>query len=372
MLGSRFEDVRVSLVHERLTEVGGSEAVVGQLAALCPGSTLFVPIADPALSIPGLRPVATSTSPLQRLYRGGDRYAHLLPLLPAAMRSADLGSIDIVVTSHHAFANRVRVPDGVPVVSYTHTPARWMWQKEMRAGEGGPAGRAALRAFAATQRAADRRAAQRMDTIVATSQAVVGRVREWWGCDAVVVPPPVDVTFYVPAGDVVREDFFLMAGRLVPYKRPEVAVAAARRAGVRLVVAGDGRARAACERVAAPDTLFLGRVNDATLRDLFRRCRALVFPGHEDFGIVPVEAQACGAPVIALGIGGALDTVVAGLTGVLVSPRGDVVEGFRRALLELDAQRFDAHRIREHAQRFSAEAFRTNMAAVLDRALAAR
>lgn len=211
-----------------------------------------------------------------------------------------------------------------------------------------------------------------MDMIVASSRAVAVRVRAWWGREAVVVPPPIDVIWYSPADDVVREDFFLLAGRLVPYKRPEVAVEAAYRAGVRLVVAGDGRARAACERVAGPGTEFLGRVDDMTLRDLYRRCRALVFPGHEDFGIVPVEAQACGAPVIALGIGGVLDTVKPDVTGVLVSPQGDLVEGFRRAMQDFDARPFDAQRIRTHAEGFSARAFHSRMAVVLDRALAAQ
>ena len=363
---------RTALVHERLTEYGGSEAVVEHLAALCPDSTLFVPVADPALRFAGLARTPVTTSPLQRLYRGGGHYAHLLPLLPAAMATADLGTPDVVVTSHHAFANRVRVPAGVPVVSYTHTPARWMWQREMRAGEGGPAGRAVLAAFAATQRRADRRAAQRAHTIVANSHAVAQRVRGWWGREAVVVPPPVDVETYHPDRGVEREDFFLLAGRLVPYKRPDVAVEAARRAGVRLVVAGEGRARAECERLAGPRTEFLGRVDDATLRDLFRRCRALVFPGLEDFGIVPVEAQACGAPVVALGVGGACDTVLPGVTGELVAPGPDLAGAFADALTAFDAGRYDTQRLRRHAENFSAAAFRERMARVVARALTDR
>lgn len=363
---------RTALVHERLTEYGGSEAVVEHLAALCPDSTLFVPVADPALRLAGLARTPVATSPLQHLYRGGGHYAHLLPLLPAAMATADLGTPEVVVTSHHAFANRVRVPDGVPVVSYTHTPARWMWDAGMRAGEGGPAGRAALGAFAATQRRADRRAAQRAHTVVANSRAVAQRVRDWWGRGAVVVPPPVDVESYRPDPTVGREDFFLLAGRLVPYKRPEIAVEAARRAGVRLVVAGEGRALPACERVAGPRTEFLGRVDDATLRDLYRRCRALVFPGHEDFGIVPVEAQACGAPVVALGVGGALDTVVPGVTGELVAPDLDLAAAFVTALAAFDGRRYETARLRRHAEGFSAAAFRERMARVVDRALAGR
>jgi glycosyltransferase involved in cell wall biosynthesis len=364
-------DARVALVHERLTEIGGSERVVEQLARLCPNSSLFVPIADPTLRLNGLSDISIQTSGLQRLYAGGEHYAHLLPLLPMAMCNADLGQPDVVVTSHHAFANRVRVPSGVPVVSYTHTPARWMWQAAMRAGEGTLVSRSALAAFSATQRAADRRAAARAHTIISNSRAVAHRVSLWWGRQAVVVPPPVDVVGFHPDPFVERENFFLLAGRMVPYKQPQVAVEAARRAGVRLVVVGDGRMRAECERVAGPRTEFLGRVDDATLLDLYRRCRALIFPGHEDFGIVPVEAQACGAPVIALGVGGVLDTVVPGVTGQLIDPRGEVVGNLAAAMIAFDPRSYSPFVIRRHAERFSEYAFHSRMASVLSDVLVA-
>lgn len=363
-------DARVALVHERLTEVGGSERVLEQLAAMCRRSTLFVPIADPQIRIEGLVTTPMRTSALQRLYAGGDRYAHLLPLLPGAMRWADLPAADVVVTSHHAFANRVRVPPGVPLISYTHTPARWMWQPEMLDGESGPFGRASLQAFSATQRHADRRAAGRAHTIVANSTAVAGRIRRWWRRSAVVVPPPVDTDRYRPDRSTGREDFYLLAGRLVPYKRPQVAVEAARRAGVRLIVAGEGRARAECERVAGPRTTFLGRVDDATLLELYRRCRALIFPGHEDFGIVPVEAQACGTPVIALGAGGALDTVRAGVSGALVPPTPDPVPALQSAIEAFAPGDLDGEAIRAWAERFSIPAFHRRMATVVRGVLA--
>jgi glycosyltransferase involved in cell wall biosynthesis len=153
-----------------------------------------------------------------------------------------------------------------------------------------------------------------------------------------------------------REGFFLLAGRMVPYKRPEVAVAAAEQAGVDLVVVGDGRSRPAVEAAAGPHTQILGAVDDATLRDLYRRCRALVFPGEEDFGIVPVEAQACGTPVIALGVGGVLDTIVDGETGVLYDGAGP--EALAAVMRDFGSDRFDPHRIRTHAEGFSPDRFR--------------
>ncbi|HYF47058.1 MAG TPA: glycosyltransferase, partial [Acidimicrobiales bacterium] len=363
---------RVALVHERFTEIGGSERVVEQFHRIWPDAPVYASVAQPEGLPEGLVDADVRPSALQRLHSPNRSYAALLPFLPMAMARLDLADADLVVVSHHAFANRVRPPDGTPVISYTHTPARWIWEPELRANEiGGPIGRAGLGFFARTQRRADRAAAGRLTGLVVNSTHVAERVRRYWERDAVVVPPPVDTEFYVPDRDGrPREDFFLLAGRLVPYKQPEIAVAAAERAGVRLVVAGDGRARPAVEAAAGPHTELLGRVDDDTLRDLYRRCRALVFPGEEDFGIVPVEAQACGAPVIARRIGGVLDSVVDGTTGVLYEGDPEDVGALAAALTDFDAARFDPDGIRAHADGFSRAAFRERFAAEVDALLA--
>lgn len=361
---------RVAVVHERFTDYAGSERVVDQLLQIWPGADLFAPIVDPAALPASAVGHRVRDSALRRVYRGGGRYAHLLPALPLAMRSFDLRGYDLVVTSHHAFAHRVRPPAGTPVLSYTHSPARWMWEPEMLSGEGGRLGELGLSAFALTQRRADRAAAARVTSIVANSSAVAERVRTWWGRTAQVVHPPVDVTSYTPDACVLREDFFLLAGRLVPYKRPEVAAAAARQAGVRLVVAGDGRARSAVLAAGGRSVEVLGRVSDAVLRDLYRRCRALVLPGEEDFGIVPVEAQACGAPVIALRAGGALDSVIEGVTGRLYLPNADPVGALADALRSFRPQDHDPAVIRRHAEGFAPERFRERFSAAADLLLA--
>lgn len=344
-----------------------------ELYRLWPQATIFANLVDPAAVPLSLRDADLRPGLAQRAYRGGRGYAHLLPVLPLSTRRHDLRGFDLVLTSHSAFANRVRAGEGVPIVSYVHTPARWIWQPEMRAYEAGPAGAAVLSVFAATQRRPDRAAAGRLAVLVANSTHVADRVRRWWQQPASVIPPPVDVARHSFADPVGRDDFFLLAGRLVPYKRPELAVAAARRAGVRLIVAGDGRSRAVVERQTGPGIELLGRVDDRTLTSLYQTCRALVFPGEEDFGMVPVEAQAAGAPVIAYGVGGVRDSVIDGVTGLLYqvrSPGGDEqhVEALAAALERFDPRRFDSNAISSHAQQFSPAAFRSRFGALVQSA----
>ncbi|HUF84097.1 MAG TPA: glycosyltransferase [Acidimicrobiia bacterium] len=364
--------MRVAIVHEKFTVLAGSERVVEQLHVLFPDAPIFGSVLDRKTLPPGLADADVRPTGLQRLYRGGDHYAHLLPLIPRAMARIDVGDVDLVVTSHHAFANRVRVPGQIPVISYTHTPARWIWDPTKLADErGGALGRRALGLFARTQRRPDRAAARRLRAIIANSGNVADRIERWWGRSSTVVHPPVDVDWYTPDPNVAREDFFLLAGRLVPYKEPMVAVAAANPAGVRLVVAGEGRQLEQVRAEAGPRVEVLGRVNDSTLRDLYRRCRALVFPGEEDFGIVPVEAQACGAPVVARAVGGGLETV-ADTTGVLYPAPADrpgAVGALADALRAFDPDRFDSEVIRRRAESFSPEHFRRGFFAEVERAL---
>lgn len=363
---------RVAIVHERFTEIGGSERVVEQLHAMWPEAVIHTTVVDDSALPAGLVDADIRPSALQSLYRGGGRYAHLLPLLPAAMRALDLRWADLVVCSHHAFANGVRARPGVPVISYTHTPARWLWDGAMRSQEsGGQLGRLGLHAFASVHRRVDASWARRVSHIVVNSRHVAERVWRYWGRVPEVVPPPVDVERFTLDASVGREDFFLLAGRLVPYKRPEVAVAAAQRAGVRLVVAGGGRSLPAVQAAAGKGVELLGPVDDDTLLDLYRRCRGLVFPGEEDFGIVPVEAQACGAPVLAQGVGGVLDSVVDGVTGTLYRDggTGQEVKAMASAMRSFDDDRFDHQAIAAHAQRFSNGAFRRRFNATVERIL---
>jgi glycosyltransferase involved in cell wall biosynthesis len=366
--------LRAAIVHERFTELGGSERVVEQMHRIWPTAPIYTTVVDRSSLTAGLADADIRPSPLQRLYRGGRGYAHLLPLLPVAISRIDVGDVDLVVTSHHAFSNRVRPPTGVPVLSYTHTPARWIWDAAKLTDErGGPLGRFTLGAYARTQRGPDRAAAARMRGIVVNSRHVSARVASWWSRGSEVVHPPADVDRFTPDPALTREDFFLAVGRLVPYKRPLAAVAAARLAGARLVIAGEGRLRDEVTAAAGPSVEVLGEVDDATLLDLYRRCRALVFPGDEDFGIVPVEAQACGTPVLARAVGGVLESVVDGVTGQLYGGPGpgDDVDALADAMRAFDPDRFDPQAARSHAETFAPARFRAALTGAVERILAA-
>ncbi|RMI32184.1 glycosyltransferase [Nocardia stercoris] len=367
---------RVAIVHERFTEYGGSEAVIAEFLRTWPGAPVFAPIAtDECVSAvraaAGAPDAVFHPAALNPAYRalGGRSHAPLLPLVPPVLRRLPLRDYDAVVISHHSFAVSAAAATGAPVVAYVHSPARWAWDKAFRAREaGGRGGELALAALGGLARRAELRAVPRLTHVVANSAAVADRVRDWWGLPAAVVHPPVRIDRFAPDPALSRGEFFLMAGRLVPYKRADLAIRAAQRAGVRLVVLGEGRFRPALEAIAGPETTFLGAAPDDVLLDMYRRCRALLMPGVEDFGIVPVEAMACGTPVLAVGSGGALDTVLPGLSGAHVTPGDDdaVVAGLATAMRDFDDSAYDAAAIREHAVSFAPEAFRARMADVVN------
>jgi glycosyltransferase involved in cell wall biosynthesis len=366
-----MSDPRFAIVHERFTEIAGSEHVVEQLATAWPQASVHVPIARSS-GVPAGLNAPPETSWLNRLYHltGERAHAPFMPLMPRVFRNMDLGDPDVVLVSHHAFATQAAFATSAPTIAYVHSPARWAWDKSLREGEAsGRVGAAALTMLARTTKKAEAAAAPRLHTVVANSTVVAKRIEDWWNREAIVIPPPVDTDAFTPDPGVDRDDFYLLAGRLVPYKRPDIAIRAAAAANVRLVVAGDGRSLDFCRSIAGPNVEFVGRVAHETLLGLHRSARALVMPGLEDFGIVPVEAMACGTPVIALGKGGALDSVVDGVTGEFVAGDTDdeLVSGFAEAMGAFDASRFDPATVRRHAEKFSRSVFRRRMREVVDR-----
>lgn len=356
---------RVALTHEWLTVPGGSEKVVERLLELVPQAELFTtvykaenfgaPIAD--------RPVHASV--LDRLPSARANYPKLLPFMDAAWRRFDLSGFDLVLSSSHACAKNVRTPPDAVHVCYCHTPMRYAWDPGFLAGERlGPVGRLAFRAALPHLRRTDLRGAGQVDRFIANSTVVAERIRRVYGREATVVHPPVDVRSHLGTPRRAEPDApYLVFGRVVPYKRVDHAVAACARLGRRVIVAGEGRDLDRVRALAGAGATFTGHVSESELAELLATSRALLFPGEEDFGIVPVEAQAAGLPVVGYAAGGVRDSVLDGVTGVLYddgSPAGLVAAIERFELLELDE--LD---MRENAGCFTREAFLDGVEAVL-------
>ncbi len=359
---------RVAVVHEWLTIPGGSEDVVIELLEMFPKAELFTSIYDPEPwpEIVTERPVHASY--LNRIPGAQAHYPKLLPLMTRAYRAFDFSRFDLVLSSSHACAKNIRTPPGVPHVCYCHTPMRYAWDESLLEGEEiGRATRLALPLMLHRLRRQDVEGAASPDVFVANSRNVADRIRRYYGRSAEVVNPPVDVERLLSLSRKQGEHY-LVFGRVVPYKRVEFAVAACARLGRSLKVAGDGRAMASVRAAAAghPEIELLGRVEDAERDALMGSARALLFPGEEDFGIVPVEAQAAGLPVIAYEVGGASETVIDGRTGVLFEQQSAL--GLAAAIERFEGLQLNEQTIRQNAERFGRERFRSEMAAVIERA----
>lgn len=303
--------LRVALVHDWLTGMRGGEKCLEVLCQAFPDAALHTLIHRRGALSPAIERMAIRTSPLQRVPGVLTHYRKLLPVMPLAARSWKVGDVDLVVSFSHCVAKAVRPPRGVPHVSYCFTPMRYAWQGRdayLNDWTDRPVRRALAGAILDRMRAWDRASAERVTHFVAISETVRERIGRCYQRESHVIQPPVDTAFYTP-GPQPRESFYLCVSALVPYKRLEQAVAACSRSGRELVVIGEGTERGRLAKQAGPGVRFLGWQPDEVIRDHYRRCRALLFPGEEDFGIVPIEALACGAPVVALGRGGVAETV---------------------------------------------------------------
>ena len=357
---------RVAVSHEWLTIPGGSETVVQAILELVPHAEVFVSVRDRARTwAPPLRDTPIHESWLGRLPGAAGQYPKLLPLMDGAFRRFDMSRFDLIISSNHACAKNVRTPAGTRHVCYCHTPMRYVWDPSFLEGENlGPVGTLAFRALLPRLRRTDLRGATQPDTFVANSRFVAQRIADAYGREAQVIHPPVDVGRFATTARAVAPDApYLVFGRVVPYKKVDVAVAACARLGRPLVVAGGGRDLERVRAMAGPQTTFLGSIDDARVGELFATCRALLFPGQEDFGIVPVEAQAAGLPVIALDSGGARDSVADGVTGVLYP--GATTDALCAAIERFESLSFDDSALRGHAAAFAPRRFAAEFGHVL-------
>lgn len=360
---------RVVLVHDWLTGMRGGEKVLESLCRLFPDSDLLTLVHVPGSVSPTIEARRIRTSFVQRLPMRARLYRHYLPLFPMAIEGFDLDDADLVVSTSHCAAKSV-VPTGRAVhVCYCHSPMRYAWdQFEAYFGRDriGPVAAAAARPVLAWLARWDRATAGRVTHFVANSQFVAGRIARYYNRPASVLHPPVDTRFFTPASGS-SEPYFLVVSALVPYKRLDVALRAATRLGVRLKVVGTGPDLARLQAQAGPLVEFAGALPPEQLREAYRNALALVLPAEEDFGIAPVESMACGRPVVALGRGGATETVVDGVTGLLVDDHTDAA--FADTMDRIRRTSFDPDALVRHADRFSTARFEEGLRTTLTGAL---
>ena len=360
----------VVLVHDWLTGLRGGEKCLDVLARAMPGATLHTLLYRKGKTTPAIDSLRVVPSWLNRLPAVHRYYRGLLPIFPSVVEKAwRFADAELVVSMSHCVAKSAQAGPGVPHVSYCFSPMRYAWQMRQQYYDGvGARGLKARLADALLDRirAWDLKTVDRVSHFVAISHHIARRIEECYGRTSVVIYPPVDTEYYTPAncGEKApkREDFYLVVSALAPYKRFDLAIGACQRLGRRLVVIGSGQAEASLKKMAGLETTFLGWQPDSVIRDHLRRSAALLFPGEEDFGIVPVEAQACGSPVIALGRGGAAETVRDlnaghGPTGILFeeSSVDSLVEAMER--FESNREAFDPQAARRQAERFSKPRF---------------
>lgn len=363
--------MRVAIVHYWLVTMRGGEKVLEELCRMYPEADIFTLVCDREKLSPLLKSKRIFTSFLQRIPGARKYYTKLLPLMPFALEEFDLQGYDLVISSESGPAKAVLTrPDAVHVC-YCHSPMRYIWDHyHIYRREMGWLGRVVMSLSAPFLRVWDVTTSSRVDAFVANSAHVARRIFRFYGRGATVIYPPVAVDDFKPTGQ--PGEFYLCAGQLVSYKRVDLAVRAFSKMGKRLVVIGEGAQRESLAKIAGPTIEFLGYQPFPVLRDHLQRCRALVFPGEEDFGILPVEAMACGRPVIAYDSGGARETVTSEDYGVKFPKQTEqsLIDAVTR--FEAIEQTLDPFEIRRHAETFSPDVFRKKMALLISEVTASR
>lgn len=349
-----WKDLRVVLSHDWLTGMRGGERVLEWLCRGFPDAPVVTLIHNAGRISDAINTHRVVTSALQRVPGIFRWYRYFLPVYPMAVAGLRVPPADLLISTSHCAAKGVRPAAGTKHLCYCFTPMRYAWTFYEEYFGTHPLKKAVLSPTLAALRRWDRRTSDRVDRFVTLSRHVQDRIRRFYEREADVVHPPVDVAYFTPSGEE-HAGYDLIVSALVPYKRLDLAVRAYTRLGYPLKVVGTGTEFAELRRLAGPGIEFLGWLPDEKIRDLYRRCRCLVFPGEEDFGIVPVEAQACGRPVVALGKGGVLESVADGVSGVFFHEQTEAA--LLGAVEECAARKWDAATIRRNAERFAPQCF---------------
>lgn len=364
--------MKTAIVTDWLAQMGGAERVVLALTDLFPDAPIFTTVYNPDQVDPIFHSMDIRPSFIQKLPGARTGYQKYLPLMPTAVEQFDLSRFDLVISSSSSVAKGVLTGTRTLHICYCHTPMRYAWDfyhEYLNGPDVGPLKRKLIPWVMTYIRMWDRQSADRVDHFIANSANVAGRIRKHYRREADVIHPPVDAAFFAPAGGAGDEagpvgDFFLVVSRLVPYKRVDLAIRACNGLGLPLRVIGTGPEFDRLKAMAGPTVRMMGRVSDEEIRWHYAHCQALLFPGEEDFGITPLEAQAAGSPVLAFGRGGALETVIPGVTGEFFAQQ--TVQSLAACLQKFDRDRYDPAQARAHARSFETTVFKQKMKAFID------
>lgn len=346
---------KIALVHDYFIQQGGAERVAAVMHDSFPTAPIYTTVALEHRLPHELKGADIRTSAMQWLPGMERRFRQYFMLYPFAVEQFDLSDYDLILSSSSGYAKGVRRRRNAIHVCYCHTPMRWVWRYEdyaQRESFGGVTRKVLPMALWGLKQW-DLRAAQQPNYYIANSHIVAERIKKIYGRESIVIPPPIDVDRFEPATNV--EDYYLVLSRLVPYKRIDLAIEACNKLKRRLLIIGDGPDRARLEQLAGPTIKFLGRQSDSQVNLYASRCRALLFPGEEDFGMVPLEVNAAGRPVIAFRAGGAIETVLDGLTGLFFDkPKS---ESLVEAIEDFESRTWNSISMRRHAEKFDRKVF---------------
>ena len=351
---SESTPIKAGLCHDWLTGMRGGERVLELLADRYPDAPIFTLLHNPKSVSERIESHPIHTSPLQRIPGIYDHYRNFLPIMPLMTRSWKPDrDLDVLISTSHCVAKAIQTAPDTKHICYCFTPMRyaWLFHEEYFPN---PVKRALLSPLLSLLRIWDKAASKRVDRFVAISEHVRDRIQEFYGREADVVYPPTDTDYFCP-DDTPREEFDFLISAMVPYKKVDLAVKAYTESGYPLKVMGTGSGLEDLKSIAGPNIEFLGRQPDEVLRDYYRRCRFLIFPGEEDYGIVPVEAMACGTPVIAYGRGGATETIAEGVSGMFFHEQ--LPDALWCAVEEAVTKEWDCSKIRAQAEKFDTLTF---------------
>lgn len=357
--------MKLTLVHDWLNQIGGAEDVLAFLVEMYPQHPIYTSIYAPEIMPEFYKNWDIRTLWMNRLPAIHRHHQPYLPLYPVAWGGLDLSEYDVILSNKSGFCHGVQYGEKTMHICYCLAPTRYVWQMDAyleREGLGSVV-KAGLRPMISLMKKWDYAAAQRVTHFIAISTEIQQRIKTYYDRDSIIIYPPVDIRrFTVP--DVEPEDYFLIVSRLIPYKRIDLAVQAATRLGVKLKIGGKGRDMDRLKELAGPTVEFLGYVPDDELPQLMAKCKAFIFPGLEDFGITPVQAQAAGRPVIAYAGGGALDTVIPGKTGEHFQEL--TIESLMNVMGDFDASAYSPVELRQHAAKFDVSVFKQQLGQFID------